>query len=43
VPFERKLQNSGFTTSQLDFFTPKSMTMASAGAIQGEYLPNGGV
>jgi len=25
------------------FFTPKSMTMASAGAIQDEYSPNGGI
>jgi len=34
---------SNFTTPQLNFFTPKLMTIASAWAIRGEYLPNGGV
>ena len=32
-----------FHNATTQFFTPKSMTMASAGAIRGKYLPNGGV
>jgi len=32
-----------FHNATTRFFTPKSMTNASAGAIRGEYLPNGGV
>jgi hypothetical protein len=36
--FGKQLHNA---TSQ--FFTPKLMTMASAGAIQGNYLPDGGI
>ena len=36
--FEKQFHNS--TTR---FFTPKSMTMASAGAIRGEYSPYGGI
>ena len=35
--FEKQFHNA--TTH---FFTPKSMTMASAGAIRGKYLPNNG-
>ena len=34
---------SDFTTPQLDFFKPKSMTMAFAKAIPDEYLLDGGV
>jgi len=36
--FKKRFHN---TTTQ--FFTPKMMTMASAGAIWGEYFPDGGV
>jgi len=35
--FEKQFHNA---TTQ--FFTPKSMTMKSARAIQGDYLPDGG-
>jgi hypothetical protein len=32
-----------FHNATTPFFTPKSMTMASAGAIRGKYLPDSGV
>jgi hypothetical protein len=32
-----------FHNATTQFFTPKSMTMASAGVIRGEYSPDGGV
>jgi hypothetical protein len=32
-----------FHNATTHFFTPFSMTMASAGAIRGKYLSNGGV
>jgi hypothetical protein len=37
--FEKQFHNAATT----QFFTPKSMTMASAGAIRGEYSPGGGI
>jgi hypothetical protein len=41
------LLNASFKTAVSQrhnlIFEPKSMTMTSAGAIQGKYLPNGGV
>jgi hypothetical protein len=35
--------DSDFHNATTQFFMPKSMTMASARAIQGKYLPDGGV
>jgi hypothetical protein len=32
-----------FHNATTQFFKPKMMTMASAGAIQGKFLPNGSI